>query len=53
MSWSLADALWTVDNVRGAGQEPARFTCNFLFGRRQRTEHAAKRGQYQPARFSS
>jgi monooxygenase len=31
-SWSSVDALWTVDVERGAEREPARFTCNFLFG---------------------
>src|SRR5262244_2712423 len=29
-SWSSADALWTIDVERGAGQEAVRFTCNFL-----------------------
>ena len=31
-SWSSANALWTIDVERGAEREPARFTCNFLFG---------------------
>jgi monooxygenase len=30
-AWSSADALWTIEADRGAGQEPVRFTCSFLF----------------------
>jgi monooxygenase len=32
VSWSSADALWTVDVERGDEREPVRFMCNFLFG---------------------
>jgi len=31
VSWSSAAALWMVEVDRGPGNEPARFTCNFLF----------------------
>jgi cation diffusion facilitator CzcD-associated flavoprotein CzcO len=31
-AWSSDDALWTLEVERGADREPARFTCNFLFG---------------------
>src|SRR5262245_44028035 len=30
-AWSSADAVWVIDAERGDGQEPVRFTCNFLF----------------------
>jgi len=30
-SWSSQDACWTVEAECGAGKQPARFTCNFLF----------------------
>jgi monooxygenase len=29
-SWSSADALWTVEAMKGEDAEPVRFTCNFL-----------------------
>jgi cation diffusion facilitator CzcD-associated flavoprotein CzcO len=31
VSWSSADALWTVEAERGPENERVRFTCNFLF----------------------
>ena len=31
VSWSSADALWTVEVERGPEREPVRLTCNFLF----------------------
>jgi cation diffusion facilitator CzcD-associated flavoprotein CzcO len=31
VSWSTADARWTVEAQRGATQEPVRFTCGFLY----------------------
>ena len=31
-AWSSDDALWTLEVERGPNREPARFTCNFLFG---------------------
>jgi monooxygenase len=30
VSWSSADALWTVEAERASEREPVRFTCNFL-----------------------
>ncbi len=30
ISWSSAEALWTVEVTRGPDQEKAQFTCNFL-----------------------
>ncbi len=30
-AWSTPDARWTVEADRGAGQEPVRLSCNFLF----------------------
>ena len=30
-SWSTPDARWTVEAERGAGREPVRLSCNFLF----------------------
>ncbi len=30
-NWSSKDARWTVEVDRGAENEPARYTCNFLF----------------------
>jgi monooxygenase len=32
LSWSSADARWTVEAERGPERQPVRFTCNFLFG---------------------
>jgi monooxygenase len=29
-SWSTPDAAWTLEALRGPGEPPARFTCNFL-----------------------
>ena len=31
-SWSNANALWTVEVMRGGDETPVRFTCGFLFG---------------------
>ncbi len=31
MSWSSADAIWTVEAEQGADRTPVRFTCGFLF----------------------
>ncbi len=31
-SWSSADALWSLEVVRGTASEPLTVTCNFLFG---------------------
>jgi cation diffusion facilitator CzcD-associated flavoprotein CzcO len=31
IAWSSSESLWTIDAERGDGQEPVRFTCNFLF----------------------
>jgi monooxygenase len=32
VSWSSAEAIWSVEADRGDEREPVRFTCNFLIG---------------------